>query len=410
MLLWKRYKRVIPGYSACMLLLLCSLDVNAQQHQQDSLQQQRDVIGLAIDLFNLKLKHTDSARNAKKVQFSLLPAAGAVAGGGTAIVTAFNAAFYTGNAATTSLSTVTFTPWFTFDGRYVFPFRNLIWFPNDAFLMKGDTRSMVYPQYTWGLGDETDNDTKGLLQYNYVRLYQSLVKKVNKEIMIGGGFNLDYHFQIADETDSATAAKIPSYEYVAGNGTKALSAGPVINFLIDQRHNAINPPKGYYLALDYRFVLEALGSTHNWQSVVADARKYFPLANGKKGLLATWAYYWGVTSGTVPYLDLPSIGWDYYSRSGRGYQQNRYRSEQLLYAETEYRRRLSRDGLLGMVLFANIHSVTAYPESKGFQRWNPALGAGIRIKFNKISNTNIAIDLGASKDYVGIYLGLGEAF
>jgi hypothetical protein len=35
---------------------------------------------------------------------------------------------------------------------------------------------------------------------------------------------------------------------------------------------------------------------------------------------------------------------------------------------------------------------------------------GLRIKFNKISRTNIELDLGSSKDYTGIYLFLGEAF
>lgn len=398
----------------CIVMFLFASPVTcfAQNKDTSDLQAvpQRDVIGLAIDLFNLKQKRTDSVRNAKKVQFSLVPAAGSVAGGGTAIVTAFNAAFYTGQAKTTSLSTVTFTPWFTLNGKFVFPFRNFVWFPDDKYLLKGDTRFMVYPQYTWGLGDVTDNDTKGLIQYDYLRVYQSLLKKVNKEIMIGGGYNFDYHFQLADETDSATASKIPSYDYYTSHGTITTSSGPVLNFLIDQRRNAFNPEKGYYIGFDYRINLEALGSTENWQSIFADARKYFPLQDRKKGLIAAWAYYWGVISGTVPYLDMPSIGWDYNNRSGRGYQQNRYRGEKLVYFESEYRRNISRDGLFGFVLFANVHSVTAYPDSKGFQRWNPAFGTGLRLKFNKISNTNIALDLGASKDYIGLYLGLGEAF
>ena len=112
----------------------------------------------------MEQKKIDSSRAKKKIQFSLIPVAGGVAGGGTAVATAFNAAFFTGDESTTSLSTITFTPWFTFDGRFVLPFRNLIWLPNDLLLWKGDTRFMIYPQYTWGLGGNTNSDDQVLLQ------------------------------------------------------------------------------------------------------------------------------------------------------------------------------------------------------------------------------------------------------
>lgn len=42
--------------------------------------------------------------------------------------------------------------------------------------------------------------------------------------------------------------------------------------------------------------------------------------------------------------------------------------------------------------------------------WNPAAGTGLRLKFNKGSNTNIGIDYGMSKGYRSITFNLGEAF
>ena len=143
----------------------------------------------------------------KKFQFSLIPVAGSVAGGGTAVATAFNAAFYTGNESTTSLSTITFSPWFTFDGKFVLPFRSLVWLPNDVLLSKGDTRFMIYPQYTWGLGGNTNPDNKVLLEYNYLRFYHSFLKKVGKKIYFGAGYDLDYHFNARLEKDSSTVGQ-----------------------------------------------------------------------------------------------------------------------------------------------------------------------------------------------------------
>ncbi len=367
------------------------------------------MIDVLRKLFNLDQLENDSTRLKKRFQFSIIPVAGSVAGGGTAIATAFNAAFYTGNESSTSLSTIIFTPWFTFNGKFVLPFRNIVWMPNDAMVFKGDTRFMVYPQYTWGLGGNTNTDHKVLVEYNYLRFYHSVLKRAGKKIYFGAGYDLDYHFNFIIEKDSAALAKIPLYDYENEVRNSTTSSGPVINFLIDSRHNSINPQGGIYLATDYRFNLEFLGSNSNWQSILVDARKYFSFDRNRQNLLAIWSYYWGVTQGKAPYFDLPSIGWDYESSSGRGFEQNRFKGKRLIYFESEYRRDISNDGFWGFVLFSNLHSVSEY-HGNDFTYWHPAAGAGLRLKFNKISATNIGLDFAISKNFTGVYLSLGEAF
>jgi hypothetical protein len=370
---------------------------------------QKDVIDILKKLFKADQQKNDSSRMKKKFQFSLIPVAGNAAGGGKAVATAFNASFYTDKKSSTSLSTITFTPWFTLDGKFVLPFRDLIWLPNDALLLKGDTRFMIYPQYTWGIGGNTNADEKVLLQYNYFRFYHSFLKRIRKKFFLGAGYALDFHFNNSFENDSSVLTTIPFFDYTKDYNQQTTSSGPVINFLIDTRRNSANPPRGVYLAVDYRFNPEYLGSTYNWQSVLIDARKYFSFSKRQQNILACWSYYWAVTKGRAPYLDLPSIGWDYYNRSGRGFEQNRYRGRRLLYFESEYRRDLTRNGFWGFVLFTNVHTVSEY-EGNAFIFWHPAAGAGLRIKFNKISRTNIGIDVGMSKGFTGIYLWLGEAF
>ncbi|MBO9202102.1 MULTISPECIES: BamA/TamA family outer membrane protein [Niastella] len=369
----------------------------------------KDLIDILKKLFKVDQQKIDSSRLKKKFQFSLIPVAGNAAGGGRAVATAFNAAFYTDRESTTSLSTITFSPWFTLDGKFVLPFRNLIWLPNDMLLWKGDTRFMIYPQYTWGLGGNTNEADKVLLQYNYLRLYHSFLKKIKRQFFIGAGYDLDFRFNGSHENDSSALTRVPFFDYGKDYNEQTTSSGPVINFLFDTRRNSYNPPRGAYFSVDYRFNLESLGSTSSWQSVFIDARKYFSFNKRLQNILAFWSYYWAVTNGRTPYLDLPSIGWDYYNRSGRGFEQNRYRGKSLLYFESEYRRDISRNGFWGFVVFANVHTVSEY-EGNAFVYWHPAVGTGLRIKFNKISRTNIGIDVGVSKDFTGIYLSLGEAF
>ena len=113
-------------------------------------------------------------------------------------------------------------------------------------------------------------------------------------------------------------------------------------------------------------------------------------------MLAFWTYYWTVLLGTaapLPGTVDPPSGWTPFNRSGRGIQQNRYRGKSLIYFESEYRRDITPNGLLGFVLFANVNSA-AQPQNDHFQYWNPAAGGGLRIKFNKKSDTNIYIDYG----------------
>ena len=405
-----RQQLIKPGL---LILFTFSIIIEASSQQpvtiDSAITNQKDVIDVLVKLFKISPAKADSSRQNKKVQFSLVPTGASSPGGGTAIVTALNASFFTGPPSSTSLSTVTFYPWFTFDGKFVFPIRQLIWFPNDNYLSKGDTRFMIYPHETWGLSGNNDKEENLELDHNYVRVYQSVLKKVGKEILLGAGYALDHHYSIKFNGDTSHLVDMPLYEYKDHLKDKTTSTGPVLNFLIDSRRNPINPEGGFYFSVDYRFNLKELGSTEDWQSVYVDMRKYFSFSKTEKNLLGFWSYYWSVVNGTPPYLDLPSIGWDYLNHSGRGFKQSRYRGKQLVYFETEYRRDISGNGLWGFVVFANLHSTSEYLSDR-FVYWHPAAGFGLRLKFNKISKTNISVDFGFSKDFFGIDLALGEIF
>jgi hypothetical protein len=81
----------------------------------------------------------------------------------------------------------------------------------------------------------------------------------------------------------------------------------------------------------------------------------------------------------------------------------------MLFFESEYRFNISRNGFLGGVVFANTTSASEL-ESRKFEHWKPAIGTGIRLKFNKYTKVNVAFDIGFSKDYTSLYLKIGEVF
>lgn len=402
---------------ALTIVLILPLSVSAQnagdllmpdKTLQDTAKQ-TDLIDIAKTLFQIRPNKIREQKD-KKLYFSILPIGGTVPGGsGRALITSTSAAMYLGPKKTTNLSTLTFTPYWNFGSRFGLPIRSSIWLPDNSWLIQGDTRFLVYPQFTWGLGTSRNENEKTLLDYRYIRFYQNVLKRVKPYLYAGIGCNLDYHFNIGPEDEAINLENYSGYKY--GTGSNSFSSGISLNMVYDTRNNAINPLPGMYGNLVYRVNPSFLGSNDTWSSVYLDVRKYIamnPAKPNQQNTLALWSYFWTVLNDKTPYLDLPSTGWDPYNRSARGIDQNRYRGRTLFYLEGEYRRDITRNGLIGFVVFTNVNTVSG--SNSLFTSWRPAAGTGLRIKFNKGSNTNIGIDYAASKGYSSVLFNLGEAF
>ncbi len=369
----------------------------------------RDLIDVFKSVFDARRSRI-KRQPGRAIYFSFLPTPSAIPGGGTALITSTTAGFYLGSRETTNLSSVSFTPYFNFKGRYGIPFRSSIWLHDNKWFIGGDTRFLVYPQNTWGLGGHNSSGQKLLVDYQYIRLYQSLLRRITPYFLIGFGYDLDYRIDIEAENANTNLEKFTDYHLGTAQGQNSFSSGPTLNLLYDTRDNSLNPLPGCYANIIYRYNSPVFGSTRQWQSLYVDVRKYISFTHiRQQNVLALWAYYWATLDQGAPYLDLPSIGWDPYNRSGRGIAQNRYRGRGFIDVEAEYRRDITRNGLLGFVVFANANSVTE-PVTGQFKYVHPAAGTGLRVKFNKNSNTNIGIDYGFSKDYSTVRLNIGEAF
>ncbi len=372
---------------------------------------QTDLIDLIVKAFKIRPPKKIKANPDKTVYFSLLPFGAAVPGGsGRALVTSTTAATYFGPRKTTNLSSATFTPYWNFKSRFGLPLRTSIWLANNTWTIQGDTRFLYYPQFTWGVAGQYGDDKKLLVDYKYIRFYQSFLKRITPHFFAGAGYHFDHHLNITTTDTSQNLLSYSGYKY--GTGSSSVSSGISLDLLYDTRNNSINSFPGAYANVVYRINPSFLGSNDNWSSLYIDVRKYIQLnkANPRQqNMLALWSYLWTVFNTPAPYLDLPGIGWDPYNRSGRGMDQNRYSGKTLIYFESEYRRDITRNGLFGFVVFANVNTVSGNGKNL-FSSLNPAAGTGLRIKFNKGSRTNIGIDYGVSKNYSSVIFSLGEAF
>lgn len=369
---------------------------------------QTDIIRILMNLTRIHIKKPQKV-NGRKVYYSLLPVGTNVPGGGTALVTTTQAGFYLGDRHNTYLSNITFSPSTNFKGAFNIPFHSNIWSPGNKWNFEGDMRYSYFPQNTWGLGGSQSEDNKLLINYSYVRFYFNALRRINPTLFAGVGYNMDYHISIHSSIDSIDLQKFTGYKYGTADHSNSFSSGITFNLLYDARVNSINPLPGFYYNIIYRVNPKFLGSDDYWNSLYVDVRKYIPFSRKGQNVLAIWTYLWTTLGSPAPYLDLPATGWDSEQRSGRGFYNRRYTGRNLLYLETEYRKDITSNGLLGFVVFANLNSV-AEPNTHHFAYLHPAGGTGLRIKFNKNSGTNIGVDFGVSKGYYAIYISLGEAF
>jgi len=342
-----------------------------------------------------------------KLHASLLPALQYTLQTGFEYSIVGNTEFYTSNEANANSSSIALSVNYTQKKQFFLPIEGNIWTKGNKYNILTDWQFAKFPQDTYGLGGFTTVQDADLIDYSYVRLYQTIYKAIAQDFYVGLGYDLDYYWNVHEiNPPSGVVTAFQKY----GITPTAISSGLIVSTLYDTRRNSINPQVGYYGNISYRPNFTFLGSNANWQSLLLDLRKYNNFPEGSKNVLAFWSYDWFNVSGKPPYLNLISTGSDTYQNMGRGYVQGRYRGNDLLYLESEYRFGITPNGLLGAVVFANAQSY-AEPDNKRFETILPGYGAGLRFKLNKFSKTNIALDYGFGiHGSQGIFANLGEVF
>ena len=371
--------------------------------------EQIDIIDIGVFLFNRKaFPRTDtSGIKTGKLHFSLLPSVEYTLQTGFAVAANGNVGFYTSNHEEANMSSVVAVAKYTEKHQVLIPVAANIWTRYNKYNIQSDWRFEQFPQTTYGLGQFTTDQDGYTIDYSYIRLYQTLFKTIFPDFYVGLGYDLDYFWNVREVNPPANdSTDFQKY----GLTPKSVSSGFTLGVQYDTRRNSIHPQKGYYANITYRPNFTFMGSDANWQSLLIDLRKYVYLPVRSTNVLAFWSYDWLTVYGKPPYLNLPITAGDTYNNLGRGYIQARFRGSNMIYLETEYRFGLSPNGLFGGVVFVNAQSFNT-PYQPKFEVISPGWGAGIRIKLNKFSNTNLALDYGfGAHSSRGVFANLGEVF
>jgi len=359
---------------------------------------------------------------------------------------AASTSMFVGDPANTRMSTSLGTFTYSTKKQLMFTFKSNVYLPEENWILLGDWRYFDTSQPTYGLGtgpQSVKNAGTGyeyqdgifsepipdaqLMKFKYIRFHETALMKMRESLYFGIGYHLDYHYDISEDllqTDT-TGGRTPTYtsHYLYStdkgfNTDKYALSGISFNAMWDSRDNAATPYKGRYALITYRYNPTFLGSDKNSSTLWLEYRDYFKLSQKPQPshLLAFWAYANIQTSGDLPYLDLPALGWDQFGRSGRAYTQGRFRGEAVVYSEVEYRVHVlgtkKNPDFMGAVAFVN--TTTASNKATGidlFQYMELGYGVGLRFMMNKTSRTNITLDYAwGSYGAQGLFLNVNETF
>ena len=329
---------------------------------------------------------------------------------------------------------------FTSKNQRIFLLKNNIYTKNNNIFFTGDWRYLIYSQSTYGLGtnapeggildyqyslggSETSRDSLTQpLSYNFLRLYQSASFRILKQhegFYLGVGYCLDHYSKIVDEKlrlepgDSVITSHYGYSQRYGFNTNQYYISTFNLNFISDTRDNMINPYRGHFLMLTWRGSPKFLGNKNNSSFVHVEWRSFHPLSlKNPRHLIALWVMGDFTPEGKFPYMTLPATAYDQRSRSARGYSQGRFRGNNMMYGEAEYRFPISScGGIWGGVLFVNATTATNPLQSLTlFESVKPGYGFGFRLMVDKTTRTNLAIDFGFGDKASGFYLAATETF
>ncbi|HVD98139.1 MAG TPA: BamA/TamA family outer membrane protein [Cytophagaceae bacterium] len=288
---------------------------------------------------------------------------------------------------------------FTLKKQFQASINHHIFFDREKYVSTGNYTFSRFPENFYGVGNESPKDSQETVSYYSINISERLLRRVYRKLFIGVQYSFVRLFDVRFEAPD----RFTSQTIYGKNGGNVSGLGPSI--IWDNRSSVLNSFSGAYIELSAYFNDRSLGSDFNFESYILDVRKYYSLRN-KKGVVALQAYGTFHT-GHTPFRQLSMLGG---SSIMRGYYAGRYRDNDLVAFQAEYRSPLVYKEKWGFVVFAAAGQVSPSPDKMNLNMFKPTYGGGLRRVLNKKENLNLRIDVAFGNNTSAVYLNIAEAF
>ena len=279
-----------------------------------------------------------------------------------------------------------------------------IWTDQNKYHYIGEVRYKDFPFHFYGLGDRTREADLDTIDQRLFRLRGEVEKLIRRRYYAG----LNFRFEKYDYKDRG----LPGI--YAGNPTLPGKTGGTVLFLglsqiLDTRNTNTYTTNGTYIKVNYSYAPGFFGGDNFTGSYAkADFRTFRDLS--RKAVLGFNFVYESLQGDNTPFYLLPQLGND---EIMRGYYTGRYRNENLLAAQAEWRYRfVPRFGIAAFAGAGNVYNTGGLR----IQDFKPSYGGGFRYFFDVERAMSIRFDYAfgekrpGEKIQKGFYISFGEAF
>jgi len=257
-----------------------------------------------------------------------------------------------------------------------------------------------FPDFYYGIGGNTPDSMKEkYTPVKYVATGSFLWESIN-HLYIGPLYKF-FYIRI---TDKESSGELNSGLKTGSNGSRVSAAGFQVSW--DNRDSVLFTHSGMLLDLKSCFYHAYMGSAFDFVQVEFDFRQFFQIYGEH-----VFALQEVITSssGDVPLEMMPRLGGRYVMR---GFYEGRYRDENYIAVQAEYRFPLF--WRIGGSAFFGAGEVASHFKDFNLHNIRLAGGAGIRASVDKKEKINLRLDVGLSgfreTSDVGVYLTIMEAF
>lgn len=288
---------------------------------------------------------------------------------------------------------------YTLENQYGLWLDHAVYTDENLWFIYGKVRYQSFPLFYYGVGPDSPKEYTALIDGNYTLVKERFLRAVVPSLYVG--LELDYQ-RLGNVSYANTAANFEAPE-IGANGSTNLGLG--LGVLYDNIHNAMNPREGVYSEWAFLNYSNVFGSDYNFTSYVTDNRVYRPM--GKNGVLAAQVYG-QFTAGEAPFNMLALMGGESLMR---GYYLGRYRDQNLVAAQLEYRiLPFSGSKKWGASAFLAAGQVYGTQNTFAWDAMLPTAGAGLRYLIFPEKDIYTRIDLAFTREGSGVYFFIGEAF
>jgi len=273
---------------------------------------------------------------------------------------------------------------------------------NKTFLQQDSLRFYVdaviadAPEVYYGKGyhDNRLNVNKVTFDSHQFSLAPSLRKRISTKSFVGIG--MDFSYTATDDIDEGESTVDSS---VLIESSRSIGVNLLVNY--DSRDSVLSPSSGRLVELDTNWYRQHFGSETDFNVQSLLYSEY--LSVGESGDVLAWQVHGRFTQGEVPWDQLSMLG-----GGGllRGYNSGRYRDEQMLLAQVEYR--LNLPGRHGMVFWGGAGGLAEKVEQLSTDELLPTAGVGYRFQVKP--KVNLRLDMGFGNGDSGFYFNVNEAF